>query len=185
MDSSTDSKNKLVFDNSYFKLKWYENPRLLRYIFSILLIATLVSIFELLFVYYISFPQTEKSVNELFPPVPETPPIFGQIEKAEKRDREAKNLYLIFNFMSVIFVMIFLLYVVYVKMEFDQRKTAVFGPNFRATVLQSLFSVLLLAAFQVFFFQFAKKTALTSDAELFLATSVGTLRAIDAELAKR
>lgn len=180
-----ENKSKLVFDNSYWKIKWYENPRFLRYIFSILLIATLVSVFELLFVYYVSYPETEKGVTSLFPPVPETPPVFGQIEKAEKRDRDTKNRYLIFNFVAVIFVMIFLLYVVYVKMEFDQMKTQVFGPNFRATILQSLFSVLVLASFQVFFFQFAKNTSLNSDAELAFATATGTLKAINTELARR
>lgn len=182
----TDSKTKpLVFDPYKYKIKWYENPRLLRYLFGILMVATLVSIFELLFVYFISVPETDKSVSALFPEVPENPPIFKQIESAEKSDRETKNRYLIFNYSVVIAVMVFLLYYVYNKMVQDQKKVQVFGHNFRATLLQSLFSVLVLASFQVFFFQFARKSSLVTDAELQYATAKGTLEGTNAELAKR
>lgn len=181
----TDSNSKpLVFGDKY-KIKWYQNPRLLRYVFSIVLITILVSMFELAFVRYISVPETDKAVNQLFPALPEDPPIFRQVEIAEKSDRSQKNNYLIFNFSLVIVVLLFLLYYIYLKMKEDQARVPVFGHNFRATILQSVFSVLVLASFQLFFFQFVQKSALSSEKEIQLAVTKGILDGINAELEKR
>ena len=175
--------NKLVFTDK--KLGWYENPRLLRYIFSILFVASAVSIFEVFFVYYVSYPETEKAVTKIFPPVPAEPPVLRHIEKAEKRDRHTKNQYLIANFGIVILLMLFAMYAFYVKMGRVQREASVFGHNFRATVLQSLFSVAALLVFQVNFFAFGQRSMKSNLAGNAYAVSKGTLAAIEAELERR
>lgn len=178
-----DYSKPLVFKSD--EIKWYQNPRLLRYVFSTLLIATLVSIFELGFVYFVSLPETERSVNAQFPPVPNDPPIFKQIEKVEKGNREKKNKYLVLNYASVILVLFFLIAYVYSKMKEDQKRVPVFGHNFRATILQSVFSVLLLILFQIFFFGFAQKAPLLSKEEIDYHVAKNTLERTKVELSKR
>lgn len=172
----------LIFTKNVHYDAWYNDPRMLRYFFSILLIALLVSIFEMAFVYFVSIGTTEKAVNGFFPPVPDQP-LFQQIQATERSDRLDKNFYITMNYGIVIVFMMWLLYVIYVKMEFqNQVSPNVFGPNFRATILQCIFSVVVIAAFQLSFYEFAKKTIMITDPELYLATARGALQSIEERL---
>lgn len=175
----------LAFDHKQYGLRWYQNPRFLRYVFSILSVATIISVFELVFVHFVSYPETEESISRLLPALPTYPPIFRSIQQAEKQDRDKKNLYLIMNFMSVILVLLFLIYALYKYMEEVQRKAPVFGANFRATILQTFVLVLLTALYQLFFYNFAKAADINSPNLTALAFAEGTLESVERTLASR
>lgn len=154
-------------------LSFWEQPRLLRGVFGIIIVSTLVSIFEIGFTRLIVLPETEAAIGKFLDTVdlgftlsPSNPASVLDSFLEASAASEGK---LIKDYNDALFVInacfvaavAFIGFLVYQKLatieKYRKHVVQIFGVPFGVTFATSLLSILGLCAFQVNFFLFATK----------------------------
>lgn len=154
-------------------LTFWQQPRLIRGIFGILLISTLMTMFEIGFYGLVVIPVTTSQLEVMgfgeSDSVSETPASGGTIqgsaaaflratEKSERILIDKNNRYAFLSmimFVVGLMVVLFLLYNhLYLIGHEKNHVVEIFGVQFGVTVATSIFAVSMLILFQVFFFFF-------------------------------
>lgn len=164
---SDGDKHFMAYDPN---LTFWQQPRLIRGIFGILLISTCMAIFEVIFFGAVVVPVTNEQLESLnLRELPSTPPppgspqsavnsFMGATEASERRLVDKNNRHAFASmgvFIFVLFMVLFILYNHLRSIGLEKKHVVeIFGVQMRVTVATSVFTVCLLVLFQIFFFFF-------------------------------
>lgn len=163
-------------------LSFWDQPRLIRGMFGILLISTCMTVFEMIFFGAVVVPVTKDQLDALNmsrissiiaseggdpPPAPPgstqsaVNSFMGATEASERRLVDKNNRFAFASmgvFTFVLFMVLFLLYNRLRSIGLEKKHVVeIFGTQMRVTVATSIFTVSVLILFQIFFFFFGLK----------------------------